>query len=71
MTNITTKNKVKKKIEIWESLPDSSLLKEERKIRKELSKCNNFDNEVALTTLLERIEEFKQTTVFYFYYTED
>ena len=62
---------MRKKIEVWESLPDSSLLKEERKIRKELSKCNNFDNEVALTTLLERIEEFKQTTVFYFYYTED
>lgn len=71
MTNITTKNKVKKKIEIWENLPDSSLIKEERKIRKELSKCNNFDNEVALTTLLERIEELKQTTVFCFYYTED
>lgn len=62
---------MRKKIEVWESLPDSSLLKEERKIRKELSKCNNFDNEVALTTLLERIEELKQTTVFYFYYTED
>lgn len=71
MTNITTKNKVKKKIEIWESLPDTSLLKEERKIRKALSRCNNFDNELALTALLEKIEELKQTTVFCFYYTED
>lgn len=69
MTNIT--NKVKKKIEIWENLPDAFLLKEERKIRRALSKCNNFDNELALTTLLEKIEELKQTTVFYFYYTED
>ena len=70
MTNITTKNKVKKKIEIWENLPDSSLLKEEREIQKALSKCNNFNEEVELTTLLEKIEELKQTTVFYFYYTE-
>lgn len=69
MTNIT--NKMKKKIEIWENLPDASLLKEERKIRKALSRCNNFDNELALTSLLEKIEELKQTTVFCFYYTED
>ena len=69
MTNITIQ--MRKKIEIWENLPDSSLLKEERKIRKALSRCNNFDNEVSLTDLLEKIEELKQTTVFYFYYTED
>ena len=62
---------MRKKIEVWESLPDSSLLKEERKIRLYLFMCIFFDNEVALTTLLERIEELKQTTVFYFYYTED
>lgn len=71
MTNITTKNKVKKKIEIWKNLSDASLLKEEREIKKALSRCNNFDNEVVLTTLLEKIEELKQTTVFCFYYTED
>lgn len=69
MTNIT--NKMKKQIKVWESLPDASLLKEERKIRRALSKCTNFDNELALTTLLEKIEELKQTTVFCFYYTED
>lgn len=68
MTNIT--NKMKKKIKIWESLPDTSLLKEEREIQKELLKCNNFNEEVELTTLLEKIEELKQTTVFYFYYIE-
>ena len=61
---------MKKKIKIWESLPDTSLLKEEREIQKELLKCNNFNEEVELTTLLEKIEELKQTTVFYFYYIE-
>jgi hypothetical protein len=62
---------MKKKIKSWENLPDASLLKEEKKIRKAVLKCNNFNNELALTALLEKIEELKQTTVFCFYYTED